>query len=692
MNAVIYLIICVLTGYVLLSLALPELKLVTRTTYQKKEIGLVPQLFLLPVWFVFGTILVTWTTYILACVFHATDHPLVYANGISETVFLIVSVIGILMLRKRKTADTLQKKVRFELTMSEIIFLAIAIGLALQLMFRTFFIANGKLYVGLSVFSDFSPHIGMIRSFSKGNNFAPTMYSHFTGEDIKYHFMYQFLVGNLEFMGMRLDYAMNLPSAAGLAGSFSMLYVLAMKLTGRRAVGYLSCLFFAFRSSKSFFTYLSQIPKDSGIIKTLSDNISFIGYTTNEEWGLWNLNVYCNQRHLAFTIPILLFAVILYLPYVYEGVDRITMRLDHELPNEKKSAIVSLKRCGQAVRYVFFTKESWQITNLPLAITAGVAIGAIAFWNGAVTIAVLLVLFIFAFAADHKLEFLITAVISVMMSFLQSSAFISGSAVKTKLQFGFIAENTTLFGTLDYIDRLTGILWIVLLAAFFLVKKERKHVMIAFAAPFFFAFTVSLTGDVTVNHKYIMLSLMLLSVFAAIVIDTLWQHRTAGLRIVSMILVIMLTSTGIYDYVTVIRRNNPVNSIQLELDDSLTQWVIENTTAKDTILSSNYALNQVVLGGGMLYLGWPYFGWSAGYDTNGRAVQVKAMFEADTPSKLKELIQANEIRFIIIDHDCRTSADYSVNEQNIEETFRVVYEEGTGDWKTVIYDTMQPIQ
>ena len=115
----------------------------------------------------------------------------------------------------------------------------------------TFYIIANKLHVGFTVFSDFTPHLSMIRSFSKGNNF-PTSYTCYAGEDIRYHFMFLFLVGNLEFLGMRLDFAFNIPSAMGLISVYLLLYVLAVKISERRSVGFLTGLLFTFRSSISF--------------------------------------------------------------------------------------------------------------------------------------------------------------------------------------------------------------------------------------------------------------------------------------------------------------------------------------------------------------------------------------------------------------------------------------------------------
>lgn len=696
MNALLYLVICFFTGYVFCSFAFPQLKTIHLTTFRGTYIGLNEKFVTLPVMFILGTILVTWTTYILAIVFQDSREPLIYANAIARMIFLIFSIFGSWKLyqksnqtktlelgENRKDNLTLKAKVNVK----DAIFLGVVTLLSCQLMWRTFFVEHNQLYVGLSVFSDFSPHIGMIRSFSKGNNF-PTMYSHFTGEGIRYHFMYQFLVGNLEFLGLRLDLAMNIPSAIGLISSFLLLFVLAVKMSGKRVVGYLSCLFFAFRSSKSLFTFLSHVPKGTSIWKALSNNTEFIGYTTNENWGLWNLNVYCNQRHLAFTIPILLFIIILFLPSVYESFTKLYEGYSKlEKQDQYLYGGLTTAKLKFFFRHCVLQLDAWKPHDVRSAIASGVIVGALSFWNGAVTIAILLVLFIMAITAHRKLEYLITALIAVLLSFIQSTVFIQGLAIKIEKEFGFIAENKTLFGTLDYIFRLTGILPFVLLLAFIVVKKARRYIMIAFFAPFGFAFFVSLTKDVTVNHKYIMLSLMLLSIYAAIVLVKIFQSKQILLKVITILTIITMTATGFYDYITVIRRNNPKNALVLNLNNSLTNWVIDNTSAKDTILSSPYALNEVVLGGGMLYCGWTYFGYTAGYDTFGREDKVKEMFEADTPESLHNLILRNKIHFIIVDKDCRDSDIYEVNEENIRATYQVVYEEGEGEWKRTIYDT-----
>jgi len=678
----LYLLICMTTGYVLCTYLLPDLEKLTETSFRGKVIKLNRGFLLLPAWFISGTLVVTWTSYLMAYLFQSTASPLAVGNGISLSVFTVVSALGIwLQIRRKKEWNMRHQLARF--TAGEIIFLAAVLFLVVRLMWRTFFVAEGTLYVGLSVFSDFAPHLGMIRSFSLGNNF-PTVYSHYAGEDIRYHFMFQFLAGNLEFLGLRLDWAFNLPSAFSMISVFSLLYVLAVRLAGNRAAGYLSTLFFAFRCSPSFFSYLAEIPKGTPVRETLQSNIGFIGYTTHEDWGLWNLNVYCNQRHLAFGICALLLVLHLFIPHLYAMAERWQQRqtAEHGM----------LATAGEFVKFSLFSIDGWKAESYLRPVVLGVLLGLTAFWNGATLLATIMVLFMLAVVSDHRVEYLITAIITTALSLVQNNFFMEGLAVGgAKFQFGFIAENTTLFGTLDYIARLTGILFLVLLVAFAVVKGVRRWILVAFSAPFVFSFLVSLTIDVTVNHKYIMVSIMLMNIFAAILLVKLFTMKNAVIKILCCGLVVLMTITGFYDYKTVMRRNHPDYNLKFSMEDPLVDWIDENTTSQDVFLTHHYALSRAVMGGAMLFEGHGYYPMTAGYDTNKRYALTKEMFEASSVRELQGLIEENGIDYIIIDIDTRQSMDYTLNEAVFDAAYEKVYVEGDGEWMLSIYDTSKPL-
>ncbi|MDF2944462.1 MAG: putative rane protein [Herbinix sp.] len=692
MIGLLYIFLCFTVGWAICAYAFPNLSMVVEKDYAKRKISISPYLLLLPTWYVIGTLTITWATYLTAYLFRAAVEPLFYANIIVMPLAFLASAF---IFYRRILMDKQKKLVIFcndkKVIQIEFLLLAAITLLACILMWTTFFVKAGNLYVGVSVFSDFSPHVGMIRSFSYGNNF-PTTYPHYAGEDIRYHFMFQFLAGNLEYLGLRIDYAFNIPSIISFVSAFLLLYLLAVKITGKIGAGILACLFFAFRSSKTLFTYLSGLPKGTNIMEALMSNTDFISDTPNEDWGLWNLNVYCNQRHLALGLAVIFLVLILLLPRLYEMFEDLKQSNFNKTDQKKKNYHKTfLKKVAERLKVIFFTADGWLVKDLKMPIAVGVLLGSMSFFHGSAVIGCLMVLFVMALLSKRRLEYLIIAVITISMSFIQTHFFIHGAAVSTQFLFGFIAENKTLFGVASYLGRLLGILPFVLLVAFCLEKGVGRYLLLAFTAPLIFAFCISMTIDVTVNHKYIMMSCILLGIFAATVVMQLLERRDIILRLVGVFLIILLTATGIYDFVTVLAKNTPESAIVLKLEDPITKWIDENSDSRDIFLTYRYTINQVVLGGAMLYEGHPYYPWSAGYDTDKRTARVKEMYEAQSPSELMTLVKENNIRFIIVDRDNRVTEDYNLNEENIRATYECVKWEGEGEWMTSIYDTKKPL-
>ena len=344
-----------------------------------------------------------------------------------------------------------------------------------------------------------------------------------------------------------------------------------------------------------------------------------------------------------------------------------------------------MERIGYAIRYSLCSAEGWLPRRWAQPILLGCILGMCSFFNGACVIGCLCVLFVLAIASDHRLEYAVTALITVTFTLLATKFFIDGSVVSPKYYFGFLADIRTAAGAWEYIMTLCGILPFVLLAAFVLSDGTGKWVWFAFTAPFILAFTTSLTIDITVNHKYIMMSLMLLAIPAANFLVWLWERAGAWPKIVCVVLIFALTATGLYDLRTVLRKNDLKSKRYMVLreDDPITKWVSENATSQDIFLSPYYSLNNFVMGGAMLYYGWPYYAWSAGYDTETRQKNVTAMYEAKTSLELIDLVLKHNIRYIVVDNDARKSEEYNLNEIVIQMTYQKVFEYGD----TAIYDT-----
>ena len=174
-----------------------------------------------------GLLIFGWITYMISWAASAlgAEKPLIYGN-LAVMAGAAVFLALLYGRRYRKENSILSEyeqalihdKKQFR---KELILLVILAVFLTWIMFYVFYIKDGVLYSGYTVYGDYAPHTAMMRSFSLGNNF-PTQYPHFGGQDVKYHFMFQFLVGNLEFLGLRLDFAYNIVSILALLAFLMM--------------------------------------------------------------------------------------------------------------------------------------------------------------------------------------------------------------------------------------------------------------------------------------------------------------------------------------------------------------------------------------------------------------------------------------------------------------------------------------
>ena len=622
----------------------------------------------LPASFGLGALAMGWTSY--AAAFAADvclkwENPLFYGNLAAMAGAGAVLVFRYVCRGKKRA-------VLPAFTAREAVFFLLLLAFLTWIMFYVFYIKDGILYSGFTVYGDYAPHTAMMRSFSLGDNF-PTQYPHFGGEDVKYHFMFQFLVGNLEYLGIRIDIAYNMLSVFALLGFLMMLYSIARRITGSGAAGVVTVALFFFRSSFTFFRYLWEHLRSGDLLRTLAENTSFIGYTPNEDWGLWNFNVYLNQRHLAFGLLIAALVLWYYLDLVEAGCSH----------SEKGLAWMKNR---------LFSAEAWKMRNPEGALAAGLALGLTAFWNGAAVIGGLLILLGFAVFSDGKLDYLATAVTAVLFSVLQSKVFIRGSAVEAGFYWGFISEDKSPAGVLWFLIQMSGIFFAGAVLLLPLLKKRLHRVLtVSCLFPVVFAFCFSLTPDITVNHKYIMISYAFLAVLWAGVLTGLWKRKDGSRRSAAVIrraaavlLAVCLTATGIYDFVVILRNNGPGHRVTVNMESTLTDWLAEHLDSEDLLLTPEYSMSETTMSGVMMYLGWPYYAWSAGYDTYGRAQKAVEIYTSEDPAAVDRLVKEEKITYILFEEGMEFEGAVC-REDTIRELYTMVYQ--SDDGRIRIYET-----
>lgn len=660
MLGIIYLILSVLIGYEISGILTGPKEISTDTN----RIWLV-----LPASFGTGILVVTWAVYIIswfASVTGGSDRPLLYGNLI--VLLAAVLILAFLLYRRKKKAQPMKlesmvsDRSRFR---KELVFFGILLVFITYMMFYVFYIKDGVMYAGLTVCGDYAPHTAMMRSFSLGNNF-PTQYPHFGGADVKYHFMFQFLAGNLEYLGLRLDLAYNLISIGSLLGFLMLLYELALRITGRMCCGIWTIILFFFRSGMAFWRFLWEHLQAGDLLTVLQENTAFIGYTENENWGLWNFNVYLNQRHLAFGLLLVTLALYLFMDWLEAGIS-----------HEEKG----LQWLGKR----FTAPETWKCRQPEKALFMGLFLGLGAFWNGAAVIGGLLILMGFAIFSDGKLDYLITALVTVFFSFLQTKIFIRGSAMGFQLYLGFLAEEKTPWGVVKYLFWMGGIFFLGLLGLVVFLRRKGRVLAVSFLIPTIFAFTILMTVDINVNHKYIMISYAFLGILWAWAVCSLWRGKGIK-KILAVVLAVCLTVTGVYDFVVILKGNGYGHRIAINMNSELTAWLAENLDKNDLLLTPEYSINEVTMSGVMLYCGWPYYAWSAGYDTYYRAAQAVTIYTTSDSELLKNLVKQEKITYILYEEDSQFEGQ-DCREDVIAENYELVYENPGGSIR--IYKTSE---
>ena len=49
----------------------------------------------------------------------------------------------------------------------------------------------------------------------------------------------------------------------------------------------------------------------------------------------------------------------------------------------------------------------------------------------------------------------------------------------------------------------------------------------------------------------------------------------------------------------------------------------------------------------MMYMGWPYYAWSAGYDTYDRAAKAKEIYSSTDAEAIKNLVKQEKITYVL---------------------------------------------
>src|SRR5205814_5684137 len=277
-----------------------------------------------------GLLVSSWFTYLAALAFAHVRQPLLWGN-----LLFFIAVIAVLFWSRWKTKFVQPAPSKPDIraarepylprpkgsSIADWVLIAGYVVLVSWMMFASFSSKDGKLHISNPEYSDFGPNTAIMQSFAVGHNF-PTEYPHFSGDRIRYHFLFYFQAGNLEFLGLNPTWSLNLLSIVTVVAMLVLAMTLGEVVFNSRAVGRVGSALFFFFGSLSYIPFLHKQTSVRGAIDSilhLREFLPTIFPHLAEAWGTWSQVTFLNQRHFVSAIGILLL-VLIFLVIRYRGV------------------------------------------------------------------------------------------------------------------------------------------------------------------------------------------------------------------------------------------------------------------------------------------------------------------------------------------------------------------------------------
>jgi hypothetical protein len=607
--------------------------------------------------FLVGLLVCTLATYLLALAFARSADPLFHAN----LIFSLGAVAIIFWFYKPNPLKQFSIKSLLHdpgTNKWDWLFTAVFFAASIWLTFGTFRLVDGNLRMDSVLWNDYGPNLSLIRSFSVGRNF-PTEYPHFIGEPIRYHFLFWFQAGNLEYLGLNIANSLNLLSALTLTAMLTLISSLGHILFGSKAVGRIGATFFFFSGTLSFIPYLlaqhSLMEAFNAVINAKEWLKSIYPYT-GEQWGAWSLGIFLNQKHFPTAIGVF-FIIITFL------VEQVGKKYT---PTQKTPEVKAADFTSPPSQ----TKTSRQ--DLPAYIFSGLLLGLLPLWNGAVFVAGLAVVGALLLLFPQRIYMLYLLAAAMMIAIPQMLFLKSGQSLGLfeLLHWGYVVQPPTIENVLKYFSFTFGVKTFLALAAMALLSNFHRRLFLAFFCLVIVAFATKLSTDVMNNHKFLNIWLTLINLFAAYTLYRLARLKAVG-KIVAVAFFVVIMAGGTIELFRI--KNDNTVDVPFERG-ALYEWLARETDAKDIFLTEKHVHHPIFLAGRRAFYGWPYFGWSMGYPTGARDVIYNKMYEEKNPLELMRLLKQQKIAFVAFDQNLRQgSLQKSLNEAVFEANFDKVF-------------------
>jgi len=666
-----------------------------------------------------GLVVSTWFTYLAGLLFTRTQQPLLWGN-----LLFFLTTAGALTwsARKQKTRAPVEGRTVGSYVprakgsnIADWVLIAAFVALVSWMMFASFNTAGSKLQISNPEYSDFGPNTAIMQSFAVGHNF-PTEYPHFSGDRIRYHFLFYFQAGNLEFLGLDPAWSVNVLSIITIVAMLTLVMALGEALFDSRTVGRLGAALFFFFGSLSFIPFFHKHNSVRGAIPAilhLREFLPTIFPYRGEAWGTWSQVTFLNQRHFASAIGVLLL-VLIFLTIQYRAFyarraaaasAATTLTTDpgaspegapETLPSNATSA-ASLPGTTSAATPTpvpepkppaVVTAQNFRST-LPSFIFSGVLLGLLPMWNSAVFIAAFAILAVLFLLCPLRLQMFALALPAGLIALPQMLYLSTGSGraqMPKLLHWGYTLDHPTILNVAKYLGFTFGFKWLLIALALIFATSLQRRVFLAVSSLIAVAFCFQFTIEVLANQKFLHIWVIVANLFVAFALWRLWHFSLIGTTIpgkaVAVACIMAIIPGGLIEFFPI---HNTYWSEVTFRNDPLIEWLTKNTTPRDIFLTDRFVTHPILMAGRRVFYGWPYYSWGAGYDSSKRDRTYQELFQTKDPRKLFRLLKENNISYVVFDNAVRRN-DFvkSPNEQVFSRYFQKVFEDKQHKYNSLV--------
>lgn len=486
---------------------------------------------------------------------------------------------------------------------------------------------NGYFVKPMHAFGDISGHLGLISSFSYGENIPPQN-PIFAGEKISYPFLVDFITSIfVNPLNLELHQAIQLTGVVMMIIFISSVVYICLYLTKNKFVSCLVLLLFLFNGGLGFIYFFEDFTKTGWEITR--------DYTALKDQGIWWINIVISmlmpQRSILLGLPISL----LILRIFWDLAEKYILR-----------------------NYIF---GLLLIISLPIIHAHSLlAISPFLIW---LTIKILL-----KNAKEYK-QIILACLIALIITIISSKTFFNQSdniISMMRIQFGWVANGQDI--PPFYFKNFGFYLLSVPIGSFIYLKQRSKlaaFIIIGQLLLIIPSLIVFQAWDYD-NTKLFIYWLFVASLSLAVFINELIYHRKLFFCIVLMV---GLMLSGLLDVSRLFYSAKTSYQIYSEKDFKVAEF-IKNNTAKDAIFLSvdKFDNPAVTLAGRKIILGFRGWIWTHGLDFKQREWDIRVMLSGQAD---KQLFKKYHISYVILFNE---QSDFMVNQSYFDQNLQKVYD------------------